>query len=161
MYKFVVFFLALVFTPAIAAGDGLITRQSPYSAGETLDRLEAVLKKKGITIFARVSHTQGAAGVGIELGPTELLIFGNPKLGSHFFTSRQTAGIDLPQIGSGRGSNSPGKTGGHEDFGREQVTGNPDDTLKFRTPTLRNVALTAPYGHGGAHDRTLWSWRRL
>jgi uncharacterized protein (DUF302 family) len=96
MYKFVVFFLALVFTAAIAAGDGLITRQSPYSAGETLDRLEAVLKKKGITIFARVSHAQGAAGVGIELGPTELLIFGNPKLGSHFFTSRQSAGIDLP-----------------------------------------------------------------
>ena len=60
--------------------------------------------------------------------------------------------IAMPQIGSGRGSNSPGKTGGHEDFGRQQVTGNPDDTLKFRTPTLRNVALTAPYGHGGAYD---------
>ena len=61
--------------------------------------------------------------------------------------------IAMPQIGSGRGSNSPGKTGGHEDFGREQVTGDPDDTLKFRTPTLRNVALTAPYGHGGAYDK--------
>ncbi|MEN8205063.1 MAG: cytochrome c peroxidase [Pseudomonadota bacterium] len=60
--------------------------------------------------------------------------------------------IAMPQIGSGRGSNSPGKTGGHEDFGREQVTGDPADTLKFRTPTLRNVALTAPYGHGGAYD---------
>ena len=60
--------------------------------------------------------------------------------------------IAMPQIGSGRGSNSPGKTGGHEDFGREQVTRDPADTLKFRTPTLRNVALTAPYGHGGAYD---------
>ncbi len=60
--------------------------------------------------------------------------------------------IAMPQIGTGRGSNSPGKTGGHEDFGREQVTGDVNDTLKFRTPTLRNVALTAPYGHGGAYD---------
>jgi uncharacterized protein (DUF302 family) len=96
MHRLIGFFLALVVATAAAAGDGLITKASPYSAGETLDRLEAVLKKKGITIFARVSHTQGAAGVDIELRPTELLIFGNPKLGSHFFTSKQTAGIDLP-----------------------------------------------------------------
>jgi len=60
--------------------------------------------------------------------------------------------IAMPQIGSGRGSNSPGKTGGHEDFGREQVTGDPNDTLKFRTPSLRNIALTAPYGHDGAYN---------
>lgn len=60
--------------------------------------------------------------------------------------------IAMPQIGSGRGSNSPGKTGGHEDFGREQVTGHPSDTLRFRTPSLRNVALTAPYGHSGAYN---------
>ena len=60
--------------------------------------------------------------------------------------------IAMPQIGTGRGSNSPGKTGGHEDFGRQQVTGDPNDTLKFRTPILRNVALTAPYGHSGAYD---------
>ena len=39
-----------------------------------------------------------------------------------------------------------------EDFGREQVTGDPNDILKFRTPTLRNVALTAPYGHSGAYN---------
>jgi uncharacterized protein (DUF302 family) len=84
-----------IFTTA-SAGDGLISKKSGFGAGETLDRLEAVLKKKGITIFARVSHTGGAEGVGIALRPTELLIFGNPKLGSHFFTSNQTAGIDLP-----------------------------------------------------------------
>ncbi len=60
--------------------------------------------------------------------------------------------IAMPQIGSGRGSNSPGQTGDHEDFGREQVTGDPADTLKFRTPPLRNVALTAPYGHSGPYN---------
>lgn len=67
-------------------------------------------------------------------------------------TDQSFHAIAMPQIGTGRGSNSPGKLGGHEDFGREQVTGDPDDTLKFRTPTLRNVALTAPYGHGGAYN---------
>jgi len=56
--------------------------------------------------------------------------------------------IAMPQIGSGRGSGPDG----FEDYGREQVTGIEDDILKFRTPTLRNVALTAPYGHGGAYD---------
>jgi len=67
-------------------------------------------------------------------------------------TDLQFHAIAMPQIGSGRGSNSPGQTGGHEDFGREQVTGDPNDILKFRTPSLRNVALTAPYGHGGAYN---------
>lgn len=56
--------------------------------------------------------------------------------------------IAMPQIGSGRGSGPDG----FEDYGREQVTGDPNDILKFRTPSLRNVALTAPYGHSGAYD---------
>ena len=82
---------------AVAGGDnGLITKKSKYSAAETLDRLADILEKKGINVFARVSHKKNAAGVNLELRPTELLIFGNPKLGTHFFTSNQTAGIDLP-----------------------------------------------------------------
>lgn len=76
--------------------DGMITIKSANSVKVTLDKLEAVLKKKGITIVTRWSHDAGAKKVGIKLRSTELLIFGNPKLGSHFFTSEQTAGIDLP-----------------------------------------------------------------
>ncbi|MDH5515527.1 MAG: cytochrome-c peroxidase [Gammaproteobacteria bacterium] len=56
--------------------------------------------------------------------------------------------IAMPQIGAGRGSGPLGT----EDFGREMATGNPNDILKFRTPTLRNVALTGPWGHGGAYN---------
>jgi len=91
--------LLLAVNSVQAAGDGppgLVTKASPYSVERTLDRLAAALEEKGITVFARVSHSGGAADVGIDLRPTELLIFGNPKVGSHFFTSRQTAGIDLP-----------------------------------------------------------------
>lgn len=56
--------------------------------------------------------------------------------------------IAMPQIGAGRGDGFDG----HEDFGREQVTGDPADRYKFRTPSLRNVALNAPYGHSGSYN---------
>ena len=81
---------------SVAADKGIITKKSHYSVKVTLDRLENVLKKKGITIVTRWSHHAGAKKAGIPLRPTELLIFGNPKLGSHFFTSNQASGIDLP-----------------------------------------------------------------
>jgi len=88
--------IALIPTMSFAADKGMISKKSQYSVKVTLDKLENVLRKKGITIVTRWSHDAGAKKVGIPLRPTELLIFGNPKLGSHFFTSNQTAGIDLP-----------------------------------------------------------------
>lgn len=93
----IMLFCLNLFMPLANAGDnGLIIKASQFSPKVTLDRLEAALKKKGIRVFARVSHKANAEGVGLKLRPTELLIFGNPKLGTHFFTSNQTAGIDLP-----------------------------------------------------------------
>jgi uncharacterized protein (DUF302 family) len=80
----------------VANNNGLINKKSHHSVKVTLDRLENLLKKKGITIVTRWSHDAGAKKVGIPLRPTELLIFGNPKLGSHMFTSNQLSGIDLP-----------------------------------------------------------------
>lgn len=82
--------------PVFADDNGLITIKSKYSVKETIDKLEAVLKSKGITVALRWSHSDKAKGVGIDVRPTELLIFGNPKLGSNMFTSKQTAGIDFP-----------------------------------------------------------------
>ena len=81
---------------SLADDNGMITKKSNYSAKETIDRLEDVLKKKGITIAMRWNHSKKAEAVGISLRPTILLVFGNPKLGSNFFTSKQTSGIDLP-----------------------------------------------------------------
>ena len=98
MTRMMVLFLTLMFAaPGVwAADNGLINKKSPYSVKKTLNRLEKILRSKGITIVTRWSHDKGAKKVGIPLRPTELLIFGNPKLGTHFFTSKQTAGIDLP-----------------------------------------------------------------
>jgi uncharacterized protein (DUF302 family) len=76
--------------------DGLITLASNHPVRETMDRLEAVLREKGITIFARIDHAAGAAAVDMKLRPTELIIFGNPKSGTPLMQSRQSIGIDLP-----------------------------------------------------------------
>ena len=98
MKRLLILLSLIAFMPSIslAADKGMISKKSKFSVKVTLDRLENVLRKKGITIVTRWSHHSGAKKVGINLRPTELLIFGNPKMGSHFFTSQQTAGIDLP-----------------------------------------------------------------
>ena len=59
----------------------IIKKPSPYSATETIDRLENILNAKGLTVFTRVDHGAGAAKVDLALGGSELIIFGNPKLG--------------------------------------------------------------------------------
>jgi uncharacterized protein (DUF302 family) len=61
-----------------------------------MNKLEAEVKAKGLTIFARIDHAAGAAAVGLPLRPTELLIFGNAKGGTPLMQSNQTIGIDLP-----------------------------------------------------------------
>ncbi len=98
MKRYLLIFLMLLLTPLAMAGGGhgLISIKSTHSVSKTLDRLENLLTEKGITIVTRWRHDAAAKKVGISLRPTELLIFGNPKLGSHFMTSQQTAGIDLP-----------------------------------------------------------------
>lgn len=81
--------------PAQAA-DELIVKASKYSVKETVDRLTAALKDKGITPVARVDHAAAAKDVGLELKPTEVLLFGNPKLGTPLMQANRHVAIDLP-----------------------------------------------------------------
>ncbi len=83
--------------PMANAADGLVTVRSPHSVEDTMQRLASALEKKGMRIFTRVDHTEGARGIGKELRPTQLLIFGNPKAGTPLMQCTQTAAIDLPQ----------------------------------------------------------------
>ena len=76
--------------------NGLITHASPYSVPDTLDRLEAILRTKNITVFARVDHSGEAAKVGLTMPPTQLLIFGNPQGGTPIMLAAPLAAIDLP-----------------------------------------------------------------
>ncbi len=87
----------LVALSATAFGaDGLVAVKSPYDAKQTMNRLEELVKQRGLTVFARIDHAAGAAKIGKTLRPTELLIFGNPQGGTPFMECAQTAGIDLP-----------------------------------------------------------------
>jgi uncharacterized protein (DUF302 family) len=78
------------------AADGLTTLRSSHGPKDTMNRLEAEVKAKGMTVFARIDHAAGAAEVGLSLRPTELLIFGSAKTGTPLMQSVQTIGIDLP-----------------------------------------------------------------
>jgi uncharacterized protein (DUF302 family) len=76
--------------------NGLTTLPSIHSAKETMDRLEADVKAKGLTVFARIDHAAGAKEVGMALRPTEVLVFGNARGGTPLMQALQTTGIDLP-----------------------------------------------------------------
>jgi len=76
--------------------NGLITTQSDYSVKVTIDKVASIVQSKGLTVFARIDHADNAANQGLQLRPTELIIFGNPKAGTVLMQDKQTSGIDLP-----------------------------------------------------------------
>jgi uncharacterized protein (DUF302 family) len=78
------------------AAEGLITIESRNGPEETMNRFEAEVRARGMTVFAHIDHAAGAAAVGLPLRPTELLIFGSAKTGTPLMQSAQSLGIDLP-----------------------------------------------------------------
>jgi uncharacterized protein (DUF302 family) len=76
--------------------EGLTTLPSGFAPSETMDRLEAEVKARGMTVFARIDHAAGAARAGLSLRPIEVLIFGNAKAGTPLMQSNPSIGIDLP-----------------------------------------------------------------
>jgi uncharacterized protein (DUF302 family) len=98
MRKLIITFTFLLFFSSILfAETGLVNVRSKYDVQETADRLESILKDKGMKIVARINHAGAAASVSMELRPTELVIFGNPKVGTPLMQCKQTVAIDLPQ----------------------------------------------------------------
>lgn len=78
------------------ADEGVVARRSRHSVRETMDRLEQAAKQRGLVVVARINHAAGASKAGLSLRPTELLVFGNPKVGTPLMQSRQEIGLDLP-----------------------------------------------------------------
>ena len=74
----------------------MTTVRSHFGPEETMDRLEAEIRKRGARVFIRIDHAAGAAEAGLELRPTELIIFGSARAGTPLMQADQTAGIDLP-----------------------------------------------------------------
>ncbi|WP_261859347.1 DUF302 domain-containing protein [Photobacterium sanguinicancri] len=89
--------LAFVLSTTANADNGSITLKSSFSVNETADKFEKVVQEKGMTIFARIDHAKRAKKVGVMLRPTQLVIFGNPKVGSPLMACSQGVAIDLPQ----------------------------------------------------------------
>ncbi len=82
---------------AAQAQQGLTVVPSPHDVATTMDKLESIVTEKGMTVMARVDHSAGAAKVDMELRPTQLLLFGNPKAGTPLMLCSQSIAIDLPQ----------------------------------------------------------------
>lgn len=78
------------------AGSDFVLKASPYGVAKTIDRLESVLQQKGVTVFARIDHAAGAEKAGLSLAPNQVLIFGNPKLGTPLMAARPSIGLELP-----------------------------------------------------------------
>jgi uncharacterized protein (DUF302 family) len=75
---------------------GFVSKPSPHSVPETIQRLAAILKSKGVAIFAVVDHSEEAEKAGLKMRPTQLLIFGNPKAGTPLMVAAPSTAIDLP-----------------------------------------------------------------
>ena len=94
---FIAVLLAGLTSFSAVASEGMIRVESSHSVGETADRLQGMLEAKGMTVFARVDHAAGAKKAGHSLPPKELLIFGNPKIGTPLMKCAPDIAIDLPQ----------------------------------------------------------------
>lgn len=87
----------LVFSSSVLATESVISIESNYTVKETTDRFERILEKKGLTMFARINHSVNASNVNLELAPTEVIVFGNPRVGTPLMLCSKTVAIDLPQ----------------------------------------------------------------
>jgi uncharacterized protein (DUF302 family) len=80
----------------LASASPFTAKTSPHDVATTMDRLVAAVEGAGATVFARIDHAAGATSVGLELAPNQVLIFGNPKLGTPMMRSAPSMGLDLP-----------------------------------------------------------------
>lgn len=76
--------------------NGLITATSKFPVKETVDRMVSIIEAQGWHLFARIDHAAHARKKGLALRPTELILFGNPEVGTHLMQEQQLAAIDLP-----------------------------------------------------------------
>ena len=85
------------FVSPASADNGLVSIKSAHNVKKTVDRLERTLNEKGMTVFIRIDHAEGAQKAGKKLRPTEIIIFGNPNVGTPLMQCGQSVAIDLPQ----------------------------------------------------------------
>ena len=78
------------------ADTGIVSVPSNHSVDQTVEKLDGILKAKGVKLFALVDHSSEAEKAGMHMRPTKLLIFGNPNAGTPLMIASPTIAIDLP-----------------------------------------------------------------
>ena len=81
---------------APGAANGIISKPSNHSVDQTVDKLKSILEARGVTLFALVDHSGEAAKAGLNMRPTKLLMFGNPRAGTPVMLAAPSIAIDLP-----------------------------------------------------------------
>lgn len=94
--KHLIAITAAIVMSATASVADLIEKPSPHSVQDTMDRLQTAVEGAGARVAARIDHAAAASSVGIDLAPNQVLIFGNPNIGSPIFAENPAAGLDLP-----------------------------------------------------------------
>jgi uncharacterized protein (DUF302 family) len=126
------------------SAQGLRLLPSRHNAVETLERLEAVIARQGMAVFARIDHGAAAEKVGQELRPTVVVFFGNPSAGTPAMRATPTLAIDLPlrmliwqdEKGTWLGYNEPGWV-----FQRHGIAD--DGTADIMNDVLASIAAEA------------------
>lgn len=81
---------------ASTADNGILNERSSHSVDQTVEKLKSILQTQGITLFALIDHNGEAERAGLQMRPTKLLIFGNPKAGTPLMLAAPSVAIDLP-----------------------------------------------------------------
>ena len=89
-------FAAFLWTVPAAADNGILTKSSPHSVEETINRFEQAAKERGMTVFPRVDHAAAAKQNGKQMPPAVVVSVGNPKYGTPFMIKNPLAAIDFP-----------------------------------------------------------------
>jgi uncharacterized protein (DUF302 family) len=80
----------------LAANKGIVDIPTYRSVEQTVQRLQGILRSRGITLFALIDHSGEAEKVGMKMPPSKLVIFGNPTAGTPLMQAVPSIAIDLP-----------------------------------------------------------------
>jgi len=80
----------------MCAQNRFIKKKSAFTVQETIDKLDAILKEKGIAVFAKINHFQNAKDIDLEMNESQVILFGNPKIGTLMMQKNIFLSLDLP-----------------------------------------------------------------
>ncbi len=96
-FKMILLVFSVISFSLLADSNGLVIVESNMSVSEVSQKLQSIIAEKGLNLFSVIDHSKNAGNVGKKLRPTQVIIFGNPNIGTLFMQKSSTVAIDLPQ----------------------------------------------------------------